>query len=455
VLMPSAEKQRMMRRESCGGRVEAGELISPRQAQEQQLQGKILGDEDRIIMLMIHERIEKVKYLTEKVEDKEEELEQMRHETECQQLEIQKVNAELEKLEAPHRLESLQREVSEKGNKIHELQQEIEVALYEMTEEQHRHLTLENEWDEQEDLVDDAESNSATYLMDLNVKLQNYRDESEAKVATRSYFILSSRESVESMRQNLMEHLTPTVCTRMIKALQDQLESLLQKEQDLSSFLMDRIVEKVSLATPKTNIEKLNVKCAKLLHRIKGLLEEFDRISNVAHLSEERDVTDAVDQLENLRQLVTDNLLNLQVELASRSQAIEDQFTTPAAESVNKLARDGERLAFTIIAKVRQVTRCLPNAVNKAGIIQIAKNVKEIAQLEERVKNQERNLESFETQLRTLVGTIVEDVSEMSTKQKELEETKTFMFYGLKEKDRILQAIDAIIIDRGSSVEFS
>ena len=250
-----------------------------------------------------------------------------------------------------------------------------------------------------------------------------------------------------------MEHLTPAVCTRMIKALQDQLESLLQKEQDLSSFLMDRIVEKETLATPKMNIEKLNVKCAKLLHRIKGLLEDFDRISNVAHLSEERDVTDAVDQLENLRQLVTDNLLNLQVELASRSQAIEDQSTTPAAESVNKLALDGERLAFTIIAKVQQVTRSLPNAVNKAGIIQIAKNVKEIAQLEERVKNQERNLESFETQLRTLVGTIVEDVSEMSTKHKELEETKTFMIYGLKEKDRILQAIDAIIIDRESSVE--
>ena len=453
MLMPSAEKQRMMRRESCGGRVEAGELISPRQAQEQQLEGKILRDEDRRIMLMIHERTEKVKYLTEKVEDKEEELEQMRYETECQQLEIQKENAALEKLEAPHRLESLQREVSEKGNRIHELEQEIEVALYEMTEEQHRHLTLENEWDEQEDLVDEAESNSTTYLMDLNVKLQKYRDESEAKAATRSYFFLSSRESVESMRQNLMEHLTPAVCTRMIKALQDQLESLLQKEQDLSSFLMDRIVEKETLATPKMNIEKLNVKCAKLLHRIKGLLEDFDRISNVAHLSEERDVTDAVDQLENLRQLVTDNLLNLQVELASRSQAIEDQSTTPAAESVNKLALDGERLAFTIIAKVQQVTRSLPNAVNKAGIIQIAKNVKEIAQLEERVKNQERNLESFETQLRTLVGTIVEDVSEMSTKYKELEETKTFMIYGLKEKDRILQAIDAIIIDRESSVE--
>ena len=453
MLMPSAETQRMMRRESCGGRVEAGELISPQQAKAQPLVGTILGDEDRRIISMIHERTEKVKYLREKVEDKEEELEQMRYETECQRLEIQKGKAELEKLEEPHMIEKLQKEYSKKGDRIYELEQELEDAQYEMTEEQHRHLMLECEWDEQEDLLHDAEAHSVTHLMDLKVKLQKYKDESEAKSAKRSLLYTSSRESVESMRQDLMEYLTPAICTRMVKALKDQLESLLQQEQNLASFLLGRIVENVSLASPKVDMEKLKVKCATFIPRIEGLFENFDRISNVEHMSDERDATDAVDHLEILRQLVTDNLLNLQIELSSRAQAIYGQLTIPSAECVNKLARDGERLAFTVVAKLQEVTRCLPNAVNKSGIIQIAKNDQEIAQLEERVKNQERNLESFETQLRTLAGTIVADASEMSTKQKELEDTETFMIYGLQEKDSILQAIDTIITDRENYVQ--
>lgn len=450
--------QRMMRRGSCGGRMEAG-IIIPHPPIGLSSNGadshKDDSDEHRRIQLMIHERDDKVQELTEGLTEKEEQLQQLQHETTLQQFTIQKLNAELEALEAPHRLMSLQREVDGMSDKILELEEELEDAQNEMSEAQQTHLTLEAEWHELEDLVADSEVNSETNLVSLNTKLQKYRQESNAKEMRRNFFLLSSRESLESMRQDLMDHLAAPACTRLIKTLQDQRDVLIQKEQDLSSFLMTRLDERASLSNSTRAIEKVNTFFSKLLHKVEKQQEKLDRIESLGHFSEELDATTAFNHLEYLVQQLDDNVIDIQDELSSRAKAIEEGFIVQTAESAGKaakLALDGEKLAFSIVAKMRQAEKSLPDAVSKAGMIRITENDELIKQLAEKVHNQEKNLESFETELDSLACTISRDLENKKSSYREMEEELKFMQYGLREKDRIIETIEAINSDREKSV---
>ena len=449
--------ERMMRRGSCSGRVEAGMLILHPPTGSITTGAELPqedSEESRRVQLMIHERDEKVQELTQGLEEKEEELQQLQHETSLQQSTIQKLNAELEALEAPHRLVSLQREVDGMRDMIQELEEELEDEQNEMSEAQQTHLALEAEWHDLEDLVADSEVNSESNLVYLNTKLQKYRQESDAKEMRRNFFLLSSQESLESMRQDLMDHLAVPACTRLIKTLQDQREVLIQKEQDLSSLLMTRLDERASLSNSIKAIEKLNTLFLKLLKKVEKKKEKLDRIEDLGHFSEDLDATTAFNQLEYLIQQLDDNVIAIQDELSARAKAIEEGVTIQTSESpgkVAKLALDGEKLAFSIVAKMRQAEQSLPDAVSKAGMIRITENDKLIKQLEEKVHNQEKNLESFETELGSLACAISTDLENEGSSHREMEEELKFMQYGIKEKDRIIETIEAIISDREKS----
>jgi len=411
--------------------------------------------EDVRITLMHQEREAKIKELNEQIAKKEEEITALQDDTSKQQETIQRLNIALEELEAPHLCKSLAEQLKEQVTLEEKLKNELETVQKELTDRQMEHHTLEEDWHDCEDRLADAESNSSNFLENLQRKLRRYNEESSEAATSRTHMIQSAQETLESLRQDLMDYMGPDSCQALVRDVKTGFEGLRQKEEELALLLVDRINERRELTPALYNLSKAHRETRNL---VKSLLTLTNRIEQLFPLmkhaddSEDHNPHEAVQFVANLQKQVTTVVQDLTQSLQLLVDSKQEEVVEGECIRVEctKLTQTSDRLTYTIQAKTRQMLRTLDDSTPAPPTDDAANQVapEMIVRFQARVTQKEATLAALQQDIHGIEGRTQEDSERANSKAETLEEEIQFLLHGLDEKDRMIAAVSGVIDER-------
>lgn len=415
-----------------------------------------VGVDDVRINLMYQEREEKIKELNDQIAKKEEELAELQDKTSKQQETIQRLNVTLEELEAPHLCKSLAVQLKQQKAFAEKLTEELSTAQNTLTDKQSEHQSLEEEWHDSEDRLADAEANSSTFLEQLQRKLRRYNEESAEAATKRTHMIQAAQESLEELRQDLLDYMGPDSCQDIIREVKSQFQGLLKKEEELATLLVDRIQERKELSSA---LDSLNTVHGAIRDLLKAMLTLANRIENLGPAEDTETPNhphEAVQFVSYLQKqvstVVQEITRNLEALVASKQDDAEEGCVRIEC---SKLTQTSDRLTYTIQAKTRQMLRTLPDAdtTPKEESLEREEEVERVspemvARFQARVGQKEEELAALQQDIQTIETKTREDSERANDKADTLEDEIQFLLHGLDEKDRMIAAVSGVIDER-------
>lgn len=405
------------------------------------------ADDDVRVQLTIQERDEKIHEINEIIYDKEIFLQSLQDDTEEQQDTIQELQKILEDLQSASG-NNIEQKVKEKELDVEKLEEELDTLRKELTEDEQNQLEMEDEWNEREDLVADAEADSATKLSIMQKKIEKYSSEIASLGKTRLELIEDASQRLEGMRQSFMEVLGPETCHRLMGELRTSYEILRHKEEELASALVRRLEERKALIPPTLRLEILSRQCSNTLRKLNSFSELFEAKMRHAHHVESSEVV--MNQIRVIQDEVTSSFQEITEELGFRLENMEQHIIADGDETVGAVKRSLEKVNYSMKARFRQILRALPEAAeHPLDPVESAEMQRRSSRLELRVQslqsailNKEEELKQLTTELTLENDQQSEPLSELDKRKIELlEEEIEFISRGLLEKDKMIGII--------------
>jgi predicted nucleic acid-binding Zn-ribbon protein len=413
------------------------------------------GDEDVRIHLMRQEREDKVREIEELIYDYEIQLQSLQEETVEQQETIQELQRELEELQGQSRPIDLHEKVDDKARYAEELEEELDALHAELSESQRDHLDLEEEWNDREDLVAEAETKSMDELQKMQQELEKYTQETQIRDSTKSEMMQYASESFEEIRQDLMENHGPDTSHNLVLQLRKDFDTLQEKEDELAHVLVDRLEERNGLLPLVDALKKSNRDASKVLAKIIEVKELFEAKTRYA----QEDLSEYTrNQINSVQEHIVSSFEEILEVLGSCQDNLEGSVEQESSdEHIVALSQSVDTLNYTIHARFRQILRVLPDPTDNP-----AKNVDSvdldvslgdtrIHTLQEALGRKETELKDLEGELAKMEESVSEEFSKAKKKADLYEREVDSLANDLKEKDKIIDAIRAIIRERKNS----
>ena len=456
-----------------------GNLLAPRMSLGGRLVSSSAGDEqdDVRITLMRQDREAKIEELKQSIQGKEEEIAKLQEKTMKQQEDIQRQNASLQEIEAPHLCKSLKEQLAEQEELEKTLEKELKELQGTLTEQHIDLMALEEEWHDCEDRVEDAEATSASILEVLHQRIRRYRKESSKAEGNRSQMTKSTQESLESLRQDLMEYMTSDACTKFVRDLKTKFIDLRQKEDELGRLVTKRIKERQELYPTLRQLNTVHNDLRELLKSVLTLTSKIEQAAlyirkdtnheaakgNASKVAQnlEGQIGPVLDQLSNkIRGIVSSKRRKDKEQTANQSLSTSTRSTGSRSSTEGEtddvdtdcsgLTQASNRLTYTIQAKTRQMLRLLPDlgpdSANGPGGKGIPQEL--FMRFQTRIKQKHQALSAIHDDVEFIENKTQSDSERANRKANSLEDEIQFILNGLDEKDRMIAAISGVIDER-------
>jgi DNA repair exonuclease SbcCD ATPase subunit len=419
-------------------------------------------------------------------EDEDKKIKQLKQETDNRLLEIQQAIRDKDML-----LQSLQKDTQEQQETIHELQKVFEdlqsssgTNLYQkleeketdvrdleiqlsniqktLTDSEEAHLELEEEWNDREDLVADAEADATEKLAVLQKKLERYDSEISKRNKEQAEIRKATSERLETIRQDVLDVLTTDDCHTYMHAIQNSLQQLQTKEDELTNLLVCRLEERRKLLPTILQLEMLHQKCSHMTRKMHSLIDILDRKSRYSPESEACDIP--LDQIVFLEENIVSGFEDALEELDIRLENLEQKVMDEAGESVAAATTALEKLRSTMTMKLRQMARSLPamdtERSRRNTVAAVADQERRNSQRGLRLQALQSAISTKEDKLKRVEDELVQFESDDSSDSNQslgerekkqmsiLEEELKVLTSGINEKERMIEAIQDITSER-------
>lgn len=414
-------------------------------------------EDDVRVQLMIQEREEKILEIREVVNVQDYQLQSLQDDTAVQQETIQELHRELDELQAKSGPD-LEAKVADKEEELADLEDQLEIVQKGLTDIERSHLELEEEWNEREDLVADAEAESVDRVKKLQSKLEKYSADVAMKEQQRTLMMQSSSETLEGLRQDLMDYLGPETSHNLMLDLRKSFEALQEKEDELSGILVNRLYERTSFAPIGKRRESHSADSIRAIRYLGNLSEKFDyKLRSAAEGGRE----DMEDLISAIQEKIAHSFGTAVEEITWRLDTMKE-FVMGMSDSesedehdqhiIDVVTRSVEKLSYTIQAKLRQMHRALPDSEESDGhpnydqhgrqsALRIESLLISLGDKKEELRAVEEDLELADKQ--------IDAEFDKATKRVEFfEKHVQFLTDGLNEKDRIVDGVLEIIKER-------
>ena len=449
-------------------------IPTPPKSSTAMLTGGIDPDEDVRITLMYEEREDEILEIKQNLGDKELLLQSLQDDTAEQQETIFDLQKVLEEVQSASSGINMEHKVENKERVVADSEAELEALQEELTEAEQTHLELEEEWNEHEDLIADSEAEAADKLAAMQSKLEKYTSEIDTKDRYRSDMLQDASQRLKGMRKDFTKFLGRDTSHTLLGEVRRSFAGLLQKEDELAGALIRRLGERKSLIPSTLRLQIIQRQSSLALSKLSNLSKQIE--AKMRQTNADGSCAGVVDQINVIQEQIASAFDEIMEELVIRldnmeSNAVEDT----GGETVGAVKRSVEKLNYTIQARFRQILCALPEAAeqppdegnNPEASRQVSMRNLFLQNLDKEEKflrssrrdlfaqslqsslePKEEEVQRLEEELAFLEGKNGPLLEKARKAVDRLDEEVQFISRGLREKDRMIDAILSITKER-------
>jgi len=443
--------RKQKRRSTCHGRVE----LSANAAPHLQSYAKI----------MEQEKEESLRELTEEFRRKQNAMETLQRTTVIQQDTCQQLQQELDALQlnTPDGLAKLHHGVKEKEAFVEKLEEDVRIAEKTLSERHLQHQELEAELLALEDLAASTETEEAAKLEEVRLEFLTTEAETKRQEELQMKFDARIGETLEKVRQHLMEFLPHQFCQTTMTSLTKRFEKLRQLEEQLSLVLVERMKEEEHLEDCVERLSRSKESASKSLANLSDLLKKYPQVQDLVDENNREGINflGDLEKLSDLQVRVCEILSKVQDELSHRINVINGksrgrrnkEFSMKDAAQMELKVR-----AMQLNSSQRARRRLSNNSrVSEVENDQINDDLEEkdagIESLKAKTEEQGQTMESLKTELKDIRTKSREESEAALNLLESLQQDLRSIVDGLNEKDHMVTTLTELLKVRKSNEE--
>mmetsp|Transcript_944 Transcript_944/g.1343 ORF Transcript_944/g.1343 Transcript_944/m.1343 type:complete len:474 (-) Transcript_944:502-1923(-) len=437
------------RRSTCHGRVE----LSANAAPHLQSYAKI----------MQQEKEESLRELTEEFRRKQNAMETLKRTTAIQQDTCQQLQQELDALQlnTPDGLATLHREVKEKEAFVEKLEEDVHIAEKTLSARHLQHQELEAELLALEDLAASTETQEASMLEEVRLEFLKTEAETKRQEEVQMKFDARIGETLEKVRQHLMEFLPHQFCQTTMASLTKRFEKLRQLEEQLSLVLVERMKEEEYLEDCVERLSKSKESASNSLVDLSDLLKKYPQVEDLVDENNREGINflGDLEKLSDLQVRVCGILNKVQDELSHRINVINGK--TRGRRNKEFSMKDAAQMELKVRAmQLNSSQRARRRLSNNSDVSEIENGQidddleqkdTEIESLKAKTEEQGQTMESLKTQLKDIRTKSREESEAALNLLQSLQQDLRSIVDGLNEKDHMVTTLTELLKVRKSN----